>query len=262
MDPLLRNNVRVAGDGEPTIMFAHGYGCDQNMWRFVAPDFVETHKVVLFNHVGAGGSDPSAWDPEKYSRLNGYAQDVVEIGKALGLRDAVFVGHSVSSMIGVLASKAAPGMFSKLVLVGPSPSYINDGDYVGGFERQDIEELLQFMDSNFLGWSSALAPQIMGRPDRPELAEELRNSFCRTDPEIAKHFARTTFLSDNRADLEGVEVPSLILQCSDDLIAPEVVGRYLNDRLPQSELRQLKATGHCPNLSAPEETTEAIKAWL
>lgn len=262
MDPLLRNNVRVFGQGEPTIMFAHGYGCDQNMWRFVAPRFADTHRIVVFDHVGAGGSEASAWDPAKYSRLHGYAQDVVEIGTALGLRNAVFVGHSVSSMIGVLASKAAAGMFAKLVLVGPSPCYINDGDYVGGFERQDIEELLQFMDTNFLGWSSALAPQIMGRPDRPEFAEELRNSFCRTDPEIAKHFARTTFLSDNRADLDDVEVPSLILQCSEDLIAPESVGRYLNERLPRSEFRQLKATGHCPNLSAPEETTEAIREWL
>jgi sigma-B regulation protein RsbQ len=262
LDPLVRNNVHVDGAGDPAIMFAHGYGCDQNMWRFVAPEFARTHKVVLFDHVGAGGSDASAWDPEKYSRLNGYAADVVEIGRALNLRDAIFVGHSVSAMIGVLASKAAPDMFSKLVLVGPSPCYINDGDYVGGFERQDIEELLQFMDSNFLGWSSAITPQIMGRPDRPELAEELRNSFCRADPEIAKHFARTTFLSDNRGDLEGVEVPSLILQCSEDLIAPEAVGRYVHDRLPGSAFRKLEATGHCPNLSAPAETVEAIRAWI
>ncbi|MFN3944358.1 MAG: alpha/beta fold hydrolase [Allosphingosinicella sp.] len=262
MDPLVRNNVQVSGRGDPAILFAHGYGCDQNMWRHVAPAFEETHKVVLFDHVGAGRSDASAWDPDKYGSLAGYAGDVVEIGRALGLEGATFVGHSVSAMIGILAAKQAPGMFDRLVLVGPSPCYINDGDYVGGFGRADIEELLQFMDANFLGWSSMLTPQIMGNGDRPELAEELNNSFCRTDPEIAKHFARVTFLSDNRADLEDVPAKALILQCSEDVIAPEAVGRYMHRRLPGSDFVQMKATGHCPNLSAPEETVAAIKAWL
>ncbi|MGZ2412337.1 sigma-B regulation protein RsbQ [Sphingomonas sp. F9_3S_D5_B_2] len=261
-DALKRNNVRVSGTGEPTIVFAHGYGCDQNMWRFVAPAFEGEHRVVLFDHVGAGDSDKAAWDASKYATLRGYASDLVRIGRELGLEGAVFVGHSVSSMIGILAAKEAPELFSKLVLVGPSPCYINDAPYVGGFERQDIEELLQFMDSNFLGWSSALAPQIMGNADRPELAGELTNSFCRTDPEIAKHFARVTFLSDNRDDLEGVDVPALILQCSDDVIAPDAVGEYMHQRLPGSVLKRMKATGHCPNLSAPEETIEAIRSWL
>lgn len=262
MDPLKRNNVRVTGDGEPAILFAHGYGCDQNMWRFVAPAFAEDHRVVLFDHVGSGESDKSAWDPAKYSSLSAYASDLVEIGRALHLQGAVFVGHSVSAMIGILAAKQAPELFSRLVLVGPSPCYINDGDYVGGFGRQDIEELLQFMDSNFLGWSSMLAPQIMGNAERPELAEELNNSFCKTDPEIAKHFARVTFLSDNRSDLDGVETPALVLQCSDDVIAPRQVGEYVHRRLPGSTFRHMKASGHCPNLSAPEETIEAIRSWL
>jgi sigma-B regulation protein RsbQ len=243
-------------------MFAHGYGCDQNMWRFVAPAFAQDHRIILFDHVGAGNSDISAWDAGRYSDLGGYARDVAEIAEALDLNDAVFVGHSVSAMIGVLASRMAPGRFGKLVLVGPSPCYVNDPPYVGGFERSDIEELLDFMDSNFLGWSSAITPQIMGNADRPELAQELNNSFCRTDPAIAKHFARVTFLSDNRDDIEGFATPSLILQCRDDVIAPDCVGEYVHARLANSTLVRLNATGHCPNLSAPEETVTAIKAWL
>jgi sigma-B regulation protein RsbQ len=262
MDPLVRNNVHVSGTGEPTMVFAHGFGCDQNMWRFVAPRFEGTHKVVLFDHVGCGGSDASAFDRGRYATLHGYAEDLVELCRALELKDAVFVGHSVSAMIGVLAAKKAPGLYSKLVLVGPSPSYINDGDYVGGFGRPDIEELLVFMDSNFLGWSSMLAPQIMGNAERPELAEELANSFCRSDPDIAKHFARVTFLSDNRADLEGFDVPSLILQCADDVIAPDCVGEYVHSKIEGSTLVRLDANGHCPNLSAPDETAAAIQAWL
>jgi len=261
-DPLVRNNVRVSGHGEPAIVFAHGYGCDQNMWRLVAPAFEDQHRVVLFDHVGAGASDKAAWDPARYSTLGGYASDLVEIGQALNLEGAIFVGHSVSAMIGVLAAKQAPGLFSKLVLVGPSPCYINDDGYTGGFARQDVEELLQFMDSNFLGWSSMLAPQIMGNPEQPQLGEELTNSFCRTDPEIAKHFARVTFLSDNRSDLDGFAAPTLILQCSDDIIAPASVGRYVHERIPGSVFRQMQATGHCPNLSAPQETIDAIQSWL
>ncbi|HEY0014028.1 MAG TPA: alpha/beta hydrolase [Allosphingosinicella sp.] len=262
MDPLVRNNVHASGAGEPAMVFAHGFGCDQNMWRFVAPRFADTHKVVLFDHVGCGGSDASAFDRDRHGTLHGYAEDLVEICHALGLRDAIFVGHSVSAMIGVLAAKKAPGLFAKLVLVGPSPSYINDGDYVGGFGRPDIEELLVFMDSNFLGWSSMLAPQIMGNAERPELADELANSFCRSDPDIAKHFARVTFLSDNRADLEGFALPSLILQCTDDVIAPDCVGEYVHGKIEGSTLVRLDASGHCPNLSAPDETAAAIQAWL
>jgi sigma-B regulation protein RsbQ len=262
MDPLSRHNVNVSGRGDQFMMFAHGFGCDQNMWRFVAPAFEETHRLILFDHVGCGKADGSTYDPGRYSTLQGYAEDVVEIARALGVRDGIFVGHSVSAMIGILAARLAPELFSRLVLIGPSPCYLNDGDYRGGFERADIEELMTFMDSNFLGWSAALTPQIMGNADRPELAEELNNSFCRTDPDIAKSFARVTFLSDNRKDLDGVTLPVLILQCSDDLIAPGSVGAYVHARLPASKLVNLRATGHCPNLSAPEETIEAIRAWI
>ena len=262
MDPLSRHNVNVSGRGDQVMMFAHGFGCDQNMWRFVAPAFEDTHRVVLFDHVGCGKADRSAWDPERHSALQGYADDVVDIARALAVTDGIFVGHSVSAMIGILAARSAPGLFGRLVLIGPSPCYINDGEYRGGFERSDIEELMTFMDSNFLGWSAALTPQIMANPDRPHLTEELNNSFCRTDPDIAKQFARVTFLSDNRDDLEGMKLPVLILQCSEDLIAPASVGTYVHERLAASDLVTLKATGHCPNLSAPEETVEAIRAWI
>jgi sigma-B regulation protein RsbQ len=216
----------------------------------------------VFDHVGAGGADPAAWDPERYGSLEGYTEDVLEICAALGLEDVVFVGHSVSAMIGVLAAAREPERFSKLVLIGPSPRYIDDEGYVGGFAREDIEELLESLDSNFLGWSSAMAPIIVGNPDRPELGEELTNSFCRTDPEFAKHFARVTFLSDNRADLDAVRTPALVLQCADDAIAPQPVGEYVHRRLAGSRLVLMEATGHCPNLSAPAETIAAIRAFL
>ncbi len=262
MDIGKRNNVVVRGSGGRTIMFAHGFGCDQNMWRFVTPAFEDRFRILLFDHVGAGKSELSAWSRERYGSLAGYAKDVEEIARAYDVRGGIFVGHSVSAMIGVLAANQTPELFDALVLVGPSPRYINDGDYVGGFEQAQIEELLEFLDSNHMGWSGAMAPTIMGNPDRPELGEELTNSFCATDPDIAAHFARTTFMSDNRADLPRLKVPSLILQCSDDVIAPEAVGRYVHRMLPQSTFVLMKATGHCPNLSAPEETTEAIKRFL
>ena len=264
MDPVARNNVRVSGrpDGQP-LVFAHGFGCDQNMWRYVAPAFEDEFRVVVFDHVGAGGSDLSAYDVDRYSALDGYAADVNEVCAALELRDVVLVGHSVSSMIGVLAVNAAPaGRYAKLVMVAPSPRYIDDASYVGGFSRSDIEELLESLDSNYLGWSSAMAPAIMGNPDRPELAEELTASFCRTDPEIARRFAAVTFLSDNRADLAELSVPTLVLQCRQDAIAPMEVGQYVHDTIPDSTLVVLDAVGHCPNLSAPEETTAAIAAFV
>ena len=257
-----RNNVRVLGQGEPTLMFAHGFGCDQNMWRLVVPAFQSTHRIILFDHVGAGQSDLSAYDRRKYATLDGYASDVLEICRELDLTDVIFVGHSVSSMIGVLAAKRDPSRFRALVLVGPSPRYINDADYVGGFSRQDIDGLLESLDSNYLGWSSSMAPVIMGNPNRPELGTELTNSFCRTDPQIAAHFARVTFLSDNRADLPAVTIPTLILQCSDDVIAPTAVGEYLHRQIAGSRLVVLKATGHCPNLSAPAETADAIDVFI
>ena len=262
MSVLQRNNVRVSGSGDRSIIFAHGFGCDQNMWRLVHPAFEQRFKVVLFDHVGAGRSDLTAYRSDKYASLSGYAEDLVEIGRELELRDAIFVGHSVSAMIGVLASLKAPEVFESMVLVGPSPRYINDGDYVGGFTETEIEGLLDSLADNYMGWSAAMAPAIMGNPDRPELAEELTNSFCRTDPDIAREFARVTFMSDNRADLPKVRARSLILQCRDDVIASEQVGRYVNDHLPQSRMIVLNATGHCPNLSAPKEVISAIEDFV
>jgi sigma-B regulation protein RsbQ len=260
---LTRNNVIEHGviDARPMI-FAHGFGCDQTMWRYVWPAFADDHRIVLFDQVGFGASDHSAFDSVRYASLDGYAQDVLEICRELDLTDIVFVGHSVSAMIGVLAAAAEPERFSRLVLIGPSPRYIDDEDYVGGFSREDIDGLLESLATNYLGWSSAMAPVIMGNPDRPELSEELTNSFCRTNPEIAAHFARVTFLSDNRDDLSRARTRSLVLQCAEDAIAPAAVGEYVHRCLPNSSYVTLNATGHCPNLSAPEETTASIKAFL
>jgi len=259
-----RNAVTLTGNdlGQP-MMFAHGYGCDQNMWRFVTPAFADDYRIVLFDHVGSGRSELSAYG-EKHGSLAGYADDILEIIHEHDLRDVIFVGHSVAAMMGVLAAVREPERFAHLVLVGPSPRYIDDEaeGYTGGFGRADIEEMLESLDSNYLGWSAAMAPVIMGNADRPALGDELTNSFCRTDPEIARHFARVTFLSDNRADLARVRTPALILQCSDDVIAPTAVGDYVHRELAGSTLVRLAATGHCPNLSAPEETVAAIEAYL
>jgi sigma-B regulation protein RsbQ len=260
---LVRNNVKLTGrDGGRALVFAHGFGCDQDMWRFVAPAFADEYRVVLFDLVGAGGSDLSAYDPKRYGSLDGYVEDLLEMLAELRLHDVVFVGHSVSAMIGALAAVAEPGRFGRLVLVGPSPRYVDDEGYRGGFSAADIEELLESLDSNYLGWSTAMAPLIIGNPERPDLGAELTTSFCRTDPAIARHFARVAFLSDNRADLPKVPVPSLILQCTADLIAPDEVGAYVHEHLPDSTLVVLKATGHCPHLSAPLETVEAIYGFL
>ncbi|HSL78007.1 MAG TPA: alpha/beta hydrolase [Candidatus Limnocylindrales bacterium] len=244
------------------MLFAHGFGCDQNMWRHVWPAFAADHRIVLFDHVGAGESDLTAYEREKYGSLEGYATDILEICRELNVTDGVFVGHSVAAMMGVLAAAREPSRFAKLVLVGPSPRYVDDDGYVGGFTRDDIDGLLASLDSNYLGWSAATAPAIMGTPDRPELEQELTNSFCRTDPDIARHFAHVTFLSDNRGDLANVSVPTLILQCSNDVIAPTAVGRFVHREIPRSTFVQLRATGHCPNLSAPDETVEAIRSFL
>jgi sigma-B regulation protein RsbQ len=260
---LARNNVKVFGDGTQPMIFAHGFGCDQNMWRFITPAFEDEYRIVLFDYVGAGRSDLDAYDPDRYSRLEGYADDLLEICEALDLRDAILVGHSVSSMIAVLAANREPRRFARLILVGPSPRYINDPpDYVGGFERSDIEGLLEMMDRNYIGWANFLAPTIMKNPDRPELEAELTESFCSTDPVIARRFAEATFFADNRADLAAVRVPSLILQCSDDLIAPREVGEYMHRQLAGSTLRIMKATGHCPHMSHPEETIQLIEEYL
>jgi sigma-B regulation protein RsbQ len=259
---LERNNVKLAGKGDRVMVFAHGFGCDQTMWRMVAPSFEADFRTVVFDQVGSGASDLSAYDPQKYRSLQGYADDLVEIGRELELSNAVFVGHSVSAMIGVLASLADPSLFSTLILVGPSARYIDDDNYRGGFSKADIDELLESLADNHLGWSAMMAPVIMGNPDRPELGEELTNSFCRTDPAIARDFARVTFTSDNRSDLGKVRTRTLILQCRDDAIASEQVGAYVRDHIANSEIVVLDATGHCPNLSAPQAVIDAIRAFV
>ena len=263
MDILARNHVNVAGpEGAQPMLFAHGFGCDQSMWRHVAPTFADRYRVVTFDFAGAGGSDPEAYDPQKYATLDGYASDVLDVVRALDLRDVVLVGHSVASMVGALATIAEPDRFASLVMVGPSPRYVDDEGYVGGFGREDIDELLASLASNYLGWSATMAPVIVGNPDRPELGHELTEAFCRMDPEVARRFAEATFLSDNREDLPRVPVPALVLQCREDVIAPVQVGEYVAARVPDSTYVVLEATGHCPQLSAPELTSGAIGSWL
>ncbi|GAA3648185.1 sigma-B regulation protein RsbQ [Lentzea atacamensis] len=263
VDVLRRNNVVVTGNETgPAVLLAHGFGCDQNLWRRIVPDLAERCRVVLFDHTGCGRSDVSAWSAERYSGLDGYADDVLEICSALDLRDVVLVGHSVSAMIAVLAANREPERFAQLVLLTPSPCYVDDDDYRGGFSREDVDELLAALESNYLGWSAAMAPVIVDNPDRPELAEELKNSFCRTDPAIARVFARATFLSDNRTDLARVTVPTLVIQCAVDAIAPPEVGQYTHEQIAGSELVTLNATGHCPQLSAPEITAKAILEFV
>ena len=257
-----RNNVRLAGNGPATMVFAHGFGCDQTMWRFMAPAYQDRFRTIAFDLVGSGSSDLTAYDRAKYDTLHGYADDLIEIVEECADGPVIFVGHSVSTMIGLLATIKAPDKFMAQVMVGPSPCYISDGDYVGGFSRDDIDELLETMEANYLGWSSSLAPAIMGAPDRPELRAELTDSFCRNDPDIAKHFARTTFLSDHRADVPKSTVPALILQCSDDLVAPRSVGEFLHRHLPRSTLNIIENVGHCPHLSAPTESSRAIDNFL
>jgi sigma-B regulation protein RsbQ len=252
---------RGSAQAEKTLVFAHGFGCDQNMWRLVAPGFEDRYRVVLFDYVGMGGAR-ATYDTERYSTLEGYSDDVLRVCRELELTDVVFVGHSVSSSIGALAQIAAPEIFSALVMVGPSPRYINDAGYEGGFEQADIDGLLDSLSSNYLGWSHAMAPAIMANPDRPELGEELETSFCTVDPKIAAGFARATFLSDNRPDLPQVTVPTLVLQSREDLIAPLVVGQYVADQIPDSTLVILDSTGHCPHLSAPAQVSAAIRSFL
>ena len=263
MDVMRRNNVVVTGrvDG-PVVLLAHGFGCDQNMWWLVVPALAGEYRVVLFDYVGSGRSEASAWSEERYGSLEGYARDVVEVCEELDLHDVNFVGHSVSAMVGVLAAETAPQRIARLVMVAPSPRYIDEDGYRGGFSAEDIDELLESLESNYLGWSAAMAPTIMGNEDRPELGEELTASFCATDPDMARVFARTTFLSDSRADLKSVAVPTLVLECAQDVIAPREVGAYVHAAIPGSRLVTLDATGHCPQLSAPQATAEAILAFL
>jgi sigma-B regulation protein RsbQ len=261
-DILARNNVRVFGRGTQPMLFAHGFGCDQNMWRFITPAFEDDYRIVLFDYVGAGRSDLAAYDAARYGSLEGYARDVLDVIHALDLHDVIFVGHSVSAMVGVRAEIAESERFDRLVLVGPSPCYIDGDGYVGGFTRQDIDGLLEALRSNFIGWANFLAPAIMKHADRPELGEELTESFCSTDPIIARRFAEATFFADNRADLAQVRVPTLVLQCSEDIIAPIAVGDYVHRQIAGSTLRIMQATGHCPHMSAPEETIALIREYL
>ncbi|MEN5029361.1 alpha/beta hydrolase [Pseudomonas sp. Ps21-P2] len=257
-----RNNVHVMGDGRATLIFSHGFGCDQAMWRLISPHYADRFNVVLYDLVGAGNSAIEAYDPQKYATLNGYAHDLAELVREFGTGPVIIVGHSVSAMIGVLADRQAPGLIAAHVMIGPSPCYVDSGDYVGGFSEEDVHSLLDTLDSNYLGWSSTMAPVIMGAPGQPALGEELTNSFCRTDPEIAKQFARVTFLSDNRKDVAGLTTPTLILQSTDDLIAPVAVGEYLHAALPNSTLKLVDNVGHCPHLSAPAACSDAIDAFL
>jgi sigma-B regulation protein RsbQ len=261
-DIIKRNNVRTFGKGIQPMVFAHGFGCDQNMWRFITPAFEEDYRIVLFDYVGAGKSDLSAYNEARYSDLHGYAEDILDVCRALELRDVILVGHSVSSVTGILAANREPRLFHSLICVGPSPRYINDEGYLGGFDKKDIQELLETMDRNYIGWANFLAPAVMQNPDQPEISEELKQSFCSTDPRIARQFAEATFLSDNRKDLPHVRVPSLLLQCSNDIIAPLQVGEYMHAHTPGSTLRVMAATGHCPHMSAPEETIRLMKEFL
>ena len=261
-DILRRNNVRVIGSGTQPMLFAHGFGCDQHMWRFMTPAFEPDYRVVLFDYVGSGKSDLKAYDPRRYGSLAGYAQDVLDVVRALDLRDVIVVAHSVSAMIAALAARKEPDRFAHLIMLGPSPYYINEGDYVGGFERADIEGLLETMDKNYIGWANYLAPVVMNDPKHPELTTELVGSFCSTDPKIARRFAEVTFLSDNRADLPQIPTPCLVVQVTNDLIAPVSVGEYVQGRLPSAELRLLEASGHCPHMTHPRETIALIKEYL
>jgi sigma-B regulation protein RsbQ len=262
VDIYARHNIKIVGAMHgPTIMLVHGFGCDQNLWRFIVERLKSDFHLVLIDLVGSGSSDPGAWDAVKYSSLSGYAADILEIVKELDLRDVVFVGHSVSAIIGALATIAEPRRFAKLVLLTPSPCYIDDGEYRGGFSKADIQELLESLEQNYLGWSRAMAPVIMGTPERPELHDELADTFCRTDPEHARVFAHATFLSDNRADLPRISIPTLVIECAQDAIAPREVGAYVDAHVPDSRLVTLDATGHCPHVSAPEATASAIAAF-
>ncbi|ASW01009.1 alpha/beta fold hydrolase [Paraburkholderia aromaticivorans] len=257
-----RNNLQISGSGKRTMVLAHGFGCDQTMWRYLAPSFHGDYRTVLFDHVGSGSSDLAAYDVDKYNSLQGYAIDLIEIIREVAEGPVVFVGHSVSAMIGLIASLDAPELFRAHIMVGPSPCYVNDGDYIGGFSREDVEDLLRTLESNYLGWSSTMAPAIMGAPEQPELGAELTNSFCRTDPDIARQFARVTFLSDHREILPRTVTPTLILQCSDDIIAPRAVGEYMHRMMPGSTLHLIENVGHCPHLSSPGASAAAMNEFL
>lgn len=261
---LLRHNVQIMGDGPRTLVLAHGFGCDQSIWRHVVPTLAAQHRLVLFDHVGHGESDPRAFDPVRHSTLNGYAQDIAQISEALDLHDAVLVGHSVSAMIGMLAISKAPGRFSQLVMLSPSPCFLNhpaDG-YVGGFERQDLEELLQLMDNNYTGWAAYLAPVVGGGAHQPEASAEMQVRFCALNPDVARTFARATFFTDLRAELPSFAAHTLIVQCAYDALAPVSVGNYMHRVMPNTQLHTLPAYGHCAQLSHPKETVALVETFI
>lgn len=262
MDVVKRNNVRVLGQGTHTLLFVNGFGCDQTIWRYLTPAFSKQFRLVLYDHVGSGLSDAAAYDPIKYTSLEGYALDLLEICQKLNLQQVTLVGHSVGAMIGMLAAIQEPGRFRQLLLLCPSPCYLNEGSYHGGFERRDLEEMLAFMDKDFVGWADYITPFIMGNPDRPSLTAELAHSFCQNDPTIARQFARVTFLGDNRADLTQCRTPCLLVQCAEDIIAPLEVGDYLRETLPDAQLITLPVAGHCPHVSAPSETLDALETFM
>jgi sigma-B regulation protein RsbQ len=261
-DILRRNNVNITGKGAQTMLFVHGFGCDQTVWKKMVPAFIDNYKIILFDFVGAGMSDVFAYDRSRYGTLNGYAEDILEIAEVLNLENIILVAHSVSCMTGALAAIKNPGIFEKLIFIGPSPRYLNDADYIGGFEKKDLDHLFELMDDDYISWAHATAPAIMGSAQPAELGQELSDSFCLLDPDIAKDFARVTFLSDNRKDLPQIPVESLTLQCTDDILAPIAVGKYILQHTPKNELVILEATGHCPHMSAPAETIQAIRAFL
>ena len=262
IDVIKRNNVTIRGTGNETMIFAHGFGCSQNTWHEVASAFEKDYRVVLFDYVGAGQSDLREYDSKKYSTLEGYAQDILDICRELNITQSILVGHSVSSMIAVIAALKEPSYFKKLVFVSPSPYYFNEADYTGGLNKQDVDGLFEMMEGNYLGWSSMMAPLIMGNAERPQLGESLTNSFCATNPDIAREFAKVTFYSDNRSYLPQLGIESLTLQCAADMLAPSEIAAYIQEHTPLNSITYLKATGHCPHLSAPEETVSAIRSYL
>lgn len=263
MNVVERNNVRIIGEGEQTIICAHGFGCEQSMWQYIAPSFTEKYKLVLFDYVGAGLSDLSAYSTDKYATLDGYKQDVLDLVDGLQLENSIFIGHSISSMIGMLAAIERPEIFEKIIMIGPSPCYLNKSDgFQGGFEESDVWELLELMEINFSGWASYMAPTTMGDDATQELKDGLRDVFVSTNPKIAREFAEVTFFSDYRSRLSELTVPTLIVQCSEDSIVPLHVGEYLHENLGNSELKVMQAKGHYPHISHPVETVELITNFL
>lgn len=261
-DVLARHNVKIFGKGTQPLLFSHGLGCDQNVWHLIVPAFQNDYKIILFDFIGSGQSDISSYNKEKYASLHGYADDVLAICEKLQLKEVILVGHSVSSVIGILAAIKNPTVFSRLIMIGPSPRYINEPGYIGGFEKDEIDELLALMRDNYRDWAAFFGPKAMANPERPELSENLIDSLCTADPAITYDFAKATFLSDNRNDLPILKTPSLILQTAEDIVAPLQVGEYMHKNIPGSTLCNMNATGHFPHLSAPQETIELIKNYL